>query len=150
MPKTLPHGRPFRSSDAPPPAPAVGRTRAPDRGLALLTEDNDAIAGLFVLILEREGWDVGRARDGAGSIRIAEPHGLQLALAIVDCRLADGDGLAVCRALRSRRAGFLIRLASSQLPVFGGGEFLLALGFFPEPFRPVDMQRQISALLAAA
>jgi len=118
--------------------------------VALVTEDNDAIAGLFALILDRDGWDVVRARDGADSIRIAERHGPQLALAIVDCRLPDMDGLELCRALRGRRAGLPILLTSGQLPVFDGGEALPAIGFLPKPFRPVDVQRQISALLAAA
>jgi DNA-binding response OmpR family regulator len=63
----------------------------------LLVEDEDSIAGPLVVGLRREGYDVERAATAAAALA-APPADLVL----LDLRLPDGDGLDVCRALRTR------------------------------------------------
>jgi CheY-like chemotaxis protein len=120
-----------------------------ERGAVLLVEDEEAIATLVALVLGRVGWTVHRARDGAESIRLAKRHGPQLALAIVDCRLPDMDGARLCGALRAAQPGLPVLLTSGQRPPAGALGAAGPTGFLPKPFRPADVQRQISALLEA-
>jgi DNA-binding response OmpR family regulator len=63
----------------------------------LVVEDEDAIAEPLVEGLEREGFDVTRAATGVEALA-AGPSDLVL----LDLRLPDMDGYAVCRELRSR------------------------------------------------
>jgi two-component system, OmpR family, response regulator RegX3 len=63
----------------------------------LLVEDDDSIATPLVAGLEREGFTVTRAATGADALA-AEPGDLVL----LDLRLPDVDGFAVCRELRQR------------------------------------------------
>ena len=63
----------------------------------LVVEDEDAIAEPLVTGLRREGFDVARAATAAAALSAGETD-----LVLLDLRLPDGDGLDVCRALRSR------------------------------------------------
>ena len=63
----------------------------------LVVEDEDAIAVPLVEGLEREGFQVTRAATGAEAL--AAPA---VDLVLLDLRLPDLDGYAVCRELRSR------------------------------------------------
>ncbi len=65
----------------------------------LVVEDEDAIADPLVEGLEREGFQVTRAATGAEALA-APPADLVL----LDLRLPDTDGYAVCRELRGRSA----------------------------------------------
>jgi two-component system response regulator RegX3 len=63
----------------------------------LVVEDEDAIAEPLVTGLRREGFDVARVATAAAALSAAETD-----LVLLDLRLPDGDGLDVCRELRSR------------------------------------------------
>jgi two-component system response regulator RegX3 len=63
----------------------------------LIVEDEDAIAVPLAEGLEREGFEVERAANGADALAAAEPE-----LVLLDLRLPDMDGLDVCRELRAR------------------------------------------------
>ena len=63
----------------------------------LVVEDEDAIAEPLVEGLEREGFEVVRAATGAEALAAGEAD-----LVLLDLRLPDMDGYAVCRELRAR------------------------------------------------
>ena len=63
----------------------------------LVVEDEDSIAEPLVEGLEREGFDVTRAATGAEALQAGPAD-----LVLLDLRLPDMDGYAVCRELRSR------------------------------------------------
>ena len=63
----------------------------------LLVEDEDAIAEPLADGLRREGFEVERAATGSDALAAADPD-----LVLLDLRLPDADGLAVCRELRAR------------------------------------------------
>jgi DNA-binding response OmpR family regulator len=63
----------------------------------LIVEDEDAIAEPLAEGLRREGFDVSRKSTGAGALEAPEVD-----LVLLDLRLPDMDGYAVCRALRAR------------------------------------------------
>jgi DNA-binding response OmpR family regulator len=63
----------------------------------LVVEDEDAIAEPLVEGLKREGFDVTRVATGAAALEAAPVD-----LVLLDLRLPDTDGYAVCRELRAR------------------------------------------------
>jgi DNA-binding response OmpR family regulator len=63
----------------------------------LVVEDEDAIAEPLVEGLEREGFEVTRVATGAAALEAAPAD-----LVLLDLRLPDMDGYAVCRELRAR------------------------------------------------
>ncbi len=63
----------------------------------LIVEDEDTIAVPLAEGLEREGFEVARAANGAEALAAAEPD-----IVLLDLRLPDMDGLDVCRRLRER------------------------------------------------
>ena len=63
----------------------------------LVVEDEDSIAAPLVEGLRREGFDVDHAATAAAALG-ADP----VDVVLLDLRLPDGDGLDVCRELRSR------------------------------------------------
>ena len=63
----------------------------------LIVEDEDAIAEPLAEGLRREGYEVERAATGRAALEAAQPD-----LVLLDVRLPDVDGFAVCRELRSR------------------------------------------------
>lgn len=80
----------------------MGRGRGPglcdDSGVRILVvEDEDAIAEPLAQGLRREGFEVERVATAAAALEAAEPD-----LVLLDLRLPDADGLAVCRELRAR------------------------------------------------
>jgi two-component system sensor histidine kinase RpfC len=64
----------------------------------LVAEDNDIAARVITALLEREGLDVVRARDGEEALRTASKGGFRLAL--IDLRMPLLDGLAFTHAFR--------------------------------------------------
>jgi two-component system, OmpR family, response regulator RegX3 len=63
----------------------------------LIVEDEDAIAVPLAEGLRREGFEVERVATGGEALEAPEPD-----LVLLDLRLPDVDGLAVCRELRAR------------------------------------------------
>ena len=63
----------------------------------LLVEDEDSIAEPLAAGLRREGFEVERAATAADALAAAPAD-----LVLLDLRLPDGDGLDVCRELRTR------------------------------------------------
>jgi two-component system, OmpR family, response regulator RegX3 len=63
----------------------------------LIVEDEDAIAEPLAKGLEREGFEVERVSTGEAALAAPEPD-----VVLLDIRLPDIDGYAVCRELRSR------------------------------------------------
>lgn len=116
----------------------------------LLVEDDDTVAGLVAHILTRVRRRVIRARDGAECLRVFTENTDAIALVILDCRLPDVDGAALCRELRRRSPNIPVLLTSGkdrsrEADMSANG----ATAFLPKPFRPAEVEQKVAALLGA-
>jgi two-component system response regulator PilR (NtrC family) len=85
------------------------------RGVAVLVvEDNSRLAELAAATLAGDGADVVVADCAAKAIALVERHEFDVVL--TDFAMPGGDGLAVARALRSRRQQAKCLLWSASLP----------------------------------
>ena len=91
-----------------PPAPSV----------VLVVEDDTATRDLLRDLLELEGYTVASAADGAAGVARIEAGGIDLVL--LDRRLPDMDGLALCRQVRARPDA--VYLPIMMLTAVAGGE----------------------------
>lgn len=85
-------------------------TTGQERPLALVVEDDPAIAQFVELGLRYEGYDVRVASHGSEALRLADARAP--AVAIVDWMLPGLDGLEVCRRLRGRGQPTVIMLTA--------------------------------------
>ncbi|MEO8277120.1 MAG: response regulator transcription factor [Thermoanaerobaculia bacterium] len=80
-------------------SPAQAAVAAPGERRLLVVEDDAAILEGLVFNLERAGYVVEAARDGAQALERATAGGFDLV--VLDVRLPEMDGFEVCRRLRS-------------------------------------------------
>jgi len=124
--------------------PMQGRT------VVLVVEDDDQIAELVALYLEREGMAVVRARDGYGGVAAAAEVGP--ALVVVDIGLPGGiDGLEVCRRLRAEgEVPIVVLTARGDEADRVRGFELGADDYVTKPFSPRELVARVQAILRRA
>ena len=74
------------------------KIEVPDRVRVLLVEDEESFVDALTIGLNREGFDVGIARDGLEAINLFAAHHYDLVL--LDLMLPKMSGLDVCRSIR--------------------------------------------------
>jgi DNA-binding response OmpR family regulator len=111
-----------------------------------LVEDDKAIAKNLTLLLRAEGFAVTHAANQAAALKTFE--GGKYDLAILDVSLPDGNGFAVCTAIRAVSAIPVIFLTAS------GDEASVVTGlnmgaddYVTKPFRPMELIARIKAAL---
>jgi DNA-binding response OmpR family regulator len=120
-----------------------------ERGTVVVVDDENNIADLVELYLEREGYRVQKAATGEGALAAVAEH--RPRLVVLDVGLPDIDGLEVCRRLRQ----------TSQVPVIfltaRDGEIDRVLGlelgaddYVTKPFSPTELVARVKAVLRRA
>ena len=119
----------------------------------LLVEDDPAIVSALTELLEGEGYTVDTAATQTAALARALPSGTErarsYALVLLDVSLAEGNGLAVCGALKQ---------AVPELPVMfltaSSDEFTTVTGlelgaddYIAKPFRPRELLARIASVL---
>ena len=112
----------------------------------LVVDDEPPIVELVVGYLEREGWEVRTASDGAAviaAVREFEPDAL-----VLDLMLPGLDGLEVCRQVRTFSDAYVLMLTarSEEIDRIVG----LTVGaddYLAKPFSPRELVARIKALL---
>ena len=118
-------------------------------GLVLVADDDDDVLALVTFRLERAGYRVIQARDGAEALRMAGQHRPQLA--ILDLMMPRLDGYEVTRAIRGDVAiadmpVVLLTARSQEADVargFGAG----ADDYISKPFSPQELLSRVEAIL---
>ncbi len=116
----------------------------------LMIDDDARLAAMVRDYLGASGLDVETAADAASGLRRLDENGVQLL--ILDLMLPDGDGLDICRRIRSRGD------AAATLPILmltAKGDPLdrvvgLEIGaddYLPKPFEPRELLARVRALL---
>lgn len=108
--------------------PGRASPRARRRGRVLVVEDNAVSRTLMQRLLERAGWDVVAAEDGARAVAAVEAEGA-FDVVLMDVQMPVMDGVAATRAIRAL-AG-----AAGQVPIVAVTAFAL----------PSDRDRCLSA-----
>ncbi|MBI5506047.1 MAG: response regulator [Deltaproteobacteria bacterium] len=109
----------------------------------LVIEDNDQNLYLVKFILERHGYQVVTARDGATGIETAQR--LRPTLILLDIQLPVMDGYAVARALRSNpELTHVPIVAITSYAMVGDREQVLAAGCSDYMEKPIDPETFIA------
>lgn len=118
----------------------------------LVADDDEDILNLVALMLEREGYAVLRARDGAEAVDVAlDAHP---DLLVLDVMMPKQDGFAVIQALRdeatTEATPILLLTASVQEQHRERGLNAGADAFVRKPFSPRELLGEIRRLLDAS
>ena len=112
----------------------------------LLVEDDNAIVKNLVDILQREGFSVDTASGQVDAMELVEKERYDLCL--LDISLKEGNGFAVCRAIKDKEDTPVIFLTAS------GDEYSVVAGFdmgaddyVKKPFRPRELISRIRNVL---
>ena len=112
----------------------------------LMIEDDHRLAGMVAGYLTHEGFDVAHAGDAAEGLAWLKIHTADLVL--LDLMLPDGDGLEVCRTLRTSSDVPVIMLTAKGDPTDRVvGLELGADDYLPKPFEPRELLARIRAVL---
>ncbi len=113
----------------------------------LVAEDEDAIREFVVINLERAGYEVHEACNGAEALELYEADPT-FDIALLDIMMPELDGLAVCRELRKRNGniGIIILTAKAQEMDKVGGLMLGADDYIVKPFSPSEVVARVDAL----
>ena len=112
----------------------------------LLVEDDKTIVGHLTEFLEKEGFSVKSAETQTAALEMVRSDTFDLAL--LDVSLAEGNGFALCAAIKAEKDLPVIFLTAS------GDEYSTVTGFelgaedyIPKPFRPRELVSRIKNVL---
>jgi len=115
----------------------------------LVVEDEANIVELARMYLEKEGFRVEVARDGASALAMAQQR--PPALMVLDLMLPEVDGWEVCRRIRAKSDLPIIMLTARDDDVDKiVGLELVADDYLTKPFNPRELVARIKAILRRA
>ena len=118
----------------------------------LLAEDDQLIVEGLSELLANEGFVVDSSPTQAGAVELACRPGAGYALALVDLTLAEGNGFAVCNAIKSAAPDvpvIFLTAADDELSTVTG----LGMGaddYIAKPFRPRELVARVQAAIRRA
>jgi DNA-binding response OmpR family regulator len=112
----------------------------------LLIEDDSRLADMVAEYLGKAGFYVIHAENGARGLAL---HGRELVDAVIlDLMLPDADGLDICRQIRARSDGPILRLTARGDPMDRVvGLEMGADDYLPKPFEPRELLARLRAIL---
>lgn len=114
----------------------------------LVAEDEAAIREFIVINLQRVGYTVFQASDGAEALRIYEERGGNIDMALLDIMMPVMDGLELCKELRSRdkNIGIIMLTAKTQEMDKVTGLLVGADDYVTKPFSPTELMARVDAV----
>ncbi len=119
------------------------------RGTVLVAEDEEGARSLIRTVLEREGYMVLVAEDGAGALELAQDLSQPVDLLLTDIVMPGMSGLELAEKIRAQRPGlpilFMSGYVDTHLAGSDGGS--PALNLLAKPFRPAELRRRVREIL---
>ena len=115
----------------------------------LVAEDDDMVRRLNGTVLERSGYTVILAVDGAEAVRAFEEHSADIALVILDVIMPNLSGLAACEQIRKMRPQTPVLFTSGYSVETVHTNVLLdrVTQMIPKPHHPDDLLRKVREML---
>lgn len=118
------------------------------RGICLVIEDDEDIAGLISFILTREGFDVRSVRTASAALH--QLRDINPVLITLDLGLPDLSGLQIAKDLRELSTAPVLMItarasASDQLNGMAAG----ASAYLIKPFHPTELRDAVASLCPA-
>ncbi|HEX9485211.1 MAG TPA: ATP-binding protein [Gemmatimonadaceae bacterium] len=130
---------------------ATDRTEVPSRGegTILLAEDDDAVRAIAQVVLERAGYRVVAAPDGASALALADACNEDLDLLVTDVIMPGMNGRELAEALTLRRPGLPVLFVSGYTDNALKGLGLLSSehALLDKPFTPASLTGAVAAIL---
>jgi CheY-like chemotaxis protein len=128
---------------------AADRTPIPERGVALVVDDEEPVRAVLAQMLEQLGHRVILSGDGHEAIRALQDHAEDVTVVLLDLRMPGMDGWQCLRELRRIRADIPVLVCSGHDPYDGAGPGRdERLGYLTKPLRLADLRKALSALSA--
>ena len=114
----------------------------------LVAEDETAIRDFVVINLERAGYNVTEAENGAVALRKYDEANGDFDIAVLDIMMPEMDGLTVCKELRKRNGelGVIMLTAKTQEMDKVTGLMHGADDYVTKPFSPMELVARVDAL----
>ncbi len=114
----------------------------------LVAEDETAIRDFVVINLERAGYNVTEAENGAVALKKYDEADGDFDIAVLDIMMPEMDGLTVCKELRKRNGslGIIMLTAKTQEMDKVTGLMHGADDYVTKPFSPMELVARVDAL----
>ncbi len=114
----------------------------------LVAEDETAIRDFVVINLERAGYNVTEAENGAVALQKYDEANGDFDIAVLDIMMPVMDGLSVCKELRKRNGelGIIMLTAKTQEMDKVSGLMHGADDYVTKPFSPMELVARVDAL----
>lgn len=114
----------------------------------LVAEDEQAIREFIVINLERSGYEVVQAEDGAQALKEYYAYNGEIDVALLDIMMPEIDGLEVCKRLRedSQNLGIIMLTAKAQEMDKVNGLMKGADDYMTKPFSPSELIARVDAV----
>ena len=127
----------------------MSQPEARERPLILVADDDGDIRALVAYRLERSGYEVVTAGDGAEALRLAFEH--EPDLAVLDVMMPRIDGYGVTRGLReharTQDTPVILLTARVQEADVARGFEVGADDYIKKPFSPQELRARVQAVL---
>ncbi len=114
----------------------------------LVAEDEAAIREFIVINLERSGYEVVAAENGALALQAYHELNGDIDIALLDIMMPEVDGLTVCKEIRdsNKNAGIIMLTAKTQEMDKITGLMMGADDYVTKPFSPSELMARVDAL----
>ncbi|MBS1816520.1 MAG: PAS domain S-box protein [Acidobacteria bacterium] len=136
--------------EAEPPTATEERVDTPTRRgheTVLLVEDEDSVRKLARLALERAGYTVLVAENGAAALVVAEEHQAPIDLLVTDVVMPEMRGPDLAQALRARRPGLKVLFMSGYVQDALDRADISEADFLLKPFTLKDLSQRVRAAI---
>ena len=131
--------------------PRPHESSARGEGTILLAEDDDAVRAIARTTLERAGYRVLAASDGASAVALADAHAGPIDLLLTDVIMPGMNGRELAQAMTSRRPGLPVLFVSGYTDNALAGYGLPSVdhALLDKPFTPASLTAAVATLLGA-